>query len=381
MKKKIVVISIIIAILIIFIFCAIYIKSNYKKQKDGETDIVQNIEKEEVNIENEKDEKVDEEIQKFEWKHDTAENHNMNNEKLENFYKEIGNHTDIYGALVIKDDNIIGEYYKEGYNQDSIFTLQSCSKSVTSSLIGIAIDKSYIRDVNVPISEYFPEILESNNQNLKEITIWHLLTHTSGLNMNDTNNWNEWRISENRVDYILSRGSKSKPGTRFDYSTGNSHLLSVILQKATGMTAYDFGKKYLFEPLGMESVKCGLDPQGYSDGGNGFSMNVYDMAKFGRLFLNKGEWEGKQIISQNWIEESTKVQFDRKAGSANYGYQWWVRTFGSQKYDAYFAQGHWGQFIFVIPEINLMVVFTSHHEGSTNMYWNFVNEVVSAYEG
>lgn len=381
MKKKIVVISIIIAILIIFIFCAIYIKSNYKKQKDGETDIVQNIEKEEVNIENEKDEKVDEEIQKFEWKHDTAENHNMNNEKLENFYKEIGNHTDIYGALVIKDDNIIGEYYKEGYNQDSIFTLQSCSKSVTSSLIGIAIDKGYIRDVNVPISEYFPEILESNNQNLKEITIWHLLTHTSGLNMNDTNNWNEWRISENWVDYILSRGSKSKPGTRFDYSTGNSHLLSVILQKATGMTAYDFGKKYLFEPLGMESVKCELDPQGYSDGGNGFSMNVYDMAKFGRLFLNKGEWEGKQIISQNWIEESTKVQFDRKAGSANYGYQWWVRTFGSQKYDAYFAQGHWGQFIFVIPEINLMVVFTSHHEGSTNMHWNFVNEVVSAYEG
>lgn len=381
MKKKIVVISIIIAILIIFIFCAIYIKSNYKKQKDGETDIVQNIENEEVNIENEKDEKVDEEIQKFEWKHDTAENHNMNNEKLENFYKEIGNHTDIYGALVIKDDNIIGEYYKEGYNQDSIFTLQSCSKSVTSSLIGIAIDKGYIRDVNVPISEYFPEILESNNQNLKEITIWHLLTHTSGLNMNDTNNWNEWRISENWVDYILSRGSKSKPGTRFDYSTGNSHLLSVILQKATGMTAYDFGKKYLFEPLGMESVKCELDPQGYSDGGNGFSMNVYDMAKFGRLFLNKGEWEGKQIISQNWIEESTKVQFDRKAGSANYGYQWWVRTFGSQKYDAYFAQGHWGQFIFVIPEINLMVVFTSHHEGSTNMYWNFVNEVVSAYEG
>lgn len=251
MKKKIVVISMIIAILIIFIFCAIYIKSNYKKQKDGETDIVQNIEKEEVNIENEKDEKVDEEIQKFEWKHDTAENHNMNNEKLENFYKEIGNHTDIYGALVIKDDNIIGEYYKEGYNQDSIFTLQSCSKSVTSSLIGIAIDKGYIRDVNVPISEYFPEILESNNQNLKEITIWHLLTHTSGLNMNDTNNWNEWRISENWVDYILSRGSKSKPGTRFDYSTGNSHLLSVILQKATGMTAYDFGKKYLFEPLGM----------------------------------------------------------------------------------------------------------------------------------
>lgn len=381
MKKKIVVISIIIAILIIFIFCAIYIKSNYKKQKDEETDIVQNIEKEEVNIENEKDEKVDEEIQKFEWKHDTAENHNMNNEKLENFYKEIGNHTDIYGALVIKDDNIIGEYYKEGYNQDSIFTLQSCSKSVTSSLIGIAIDKGYIRDVNVPISEYFPEILESNNQNLKEITIWHLLTHTSGLNMNDTNNWNEWRISENWIDYILSRGSKSKPGTRFDYSTGNSHLLSVILQKATGMTAYDFGKKYLFEPLGMESVKCELDPQGYSDGGNGFSMNIYDMAKFGRLFLNKGEWEGKQIISQNWIEESTKVQFDRKAGSANYGYQWWVRTFGSQKYDAYFAQGHWGQFIFVIPEINLMVVFTSHHEGSTNMYWNFVNEVVSAYEG
>ena len=112
--------------------------------------------------------------------------------------------------------------------------------------------------------------------------------------------------------------------TVFSYTTGGTHLLSAILQKATGKTAYDFGREYLFDPVGMDSVQCDTDAQGISDGGNGFYMDVYDMARFGQLYLNGGVWEGRQIILQEWVQDSTSLQFKRSTGTADYGYQWWV---------------------------------------------------------
>ena len=160
-----------------------------------------------------------------------------------------------------------------------------------------------------------------------------------------------------------------------------SHLLAAIVQKASGRTLYDFGREYLFEPLGMDSVRCETDAQGISDGGNGFSMNVYDMAKFGRLFLRGGDWEGRQIISEEWVRASTSLQFKRSDGSADYGYQWWVRTFGEEKYDAFFAQGHFGQYIFCVPDLDLIIVFASHHTGGSGMYWQYVSDIVAACSG
>lgn len=139
-------------------------------------------------------------------------------------------------------------------------------------MIGIAIDKGYIESVDVPISEYFPQVLNFNNESWQQITIRHLLTHTSGISTTDDALWDEWRNSDNWVDYILNLPIVSLPGTTFSYSTGNTHLLSAILQKATGMTAYEFGKEYLFDPIGMDSIKIEADPQGISDGGNGIWM-------------------------------------------------------------------------------------------------------------
>ena len=316
----------------------------------------------------------------WQWQKDSAENHGLSAAALESLHTSL-DPTQVFASVIVKDGYIVDEYYKDGYDETSVFPLHSCSKSVTSALIGIAIDKGFIEGVDVPISTYFPQILESDSEYLKQVTIWHLLTHTSGISCSDDDVWDAWRSSDNWVDYVLSRPVTSAPGTVFSYSTGGTHLLSAILQEATGRTAYDFGKEYLFDPLGMDSVRCGTDPQGISDGGNGFSMNVYDMAKFGLLFLNNGNWQGQQIISQEWVEESTSLQFKRSSGSADYGYQWWVRTFGSQGYDAYFAQGHGGQYIFVVPQLELIVVFTSNHTGSSSMYWQFVNNIVEACEG
>lgn len=280
--------------------------------------------------------------------------------------------------VIVRNENIVDEYYKEGYDQNSIFDLHSVSKSITSALMGIAIDQGYIESVNVPISNYFPQILETGSEYQRQITIWHLLTHTSGINASDTYNWDAWRNSDNLVDYVLDRDVTSRPGTVFNYFTGNSHLLAAIIEQATGQSLYEFAKENLFDPLGMDSANVSTDPQGIGDGGNGFTMNVYDMAKFGLLYLNNGAWDGEQIISEQWINDSTTVQFTRSSGSANYGYQWWVRTFGNNNYDAYFAQGYFGQYIFVVPDLELIVVFTSHHDGSSSMYWEFVTNIVNA---
>ena len=314
------------------------------------------------------------------WQHDAPENHGVDTAMLETLHAGL-DEVPVLTSVIVKDGYIVDEYYKDGYNADSVFVLNSCSKSVTSALIGIAIDEGYIESVDVPISEYFPQLLESDSPYAQEITIWNLLTHTSGIDFGDTEYWDAWRGSDNWVEFALNQLITSEPGTVFNYSTAGTHLLSAILQEATGMTAYEFGKEHLFDPVGMDSVECSTDAQGISDGGNGFAMNVYDMAKFGWLYLNDGVWEGEQIVPAEWVEESTSLQYDRSTGSADYGYQWWVRTFGDQNYDAFFGQGHAGQYIFVVPELELVVAMTSDYTGPTSIYWDFVNNIVNGCEG
>lgn len=245
-------------------------------------------------------------------------------------------------------------------------------------MIGIAIDHGYIESVDIPLSEYFPQILEFDDSDWQQITIQHLLTHTSGISTTDDVLWEQWRSSDNWIDYIFALPIVSVPGTEFSYSTGNTHLLCAILQKTTGMTLFDFGKLYLFDPVGMDSIQMDEDPQGISDGGNGIWMTNSDMARFGQLYLNGGVWKGKQIVPSEWVAQSTNVQFERSEGSADYGYQWWVRTFGDQNYNAYFAQGHAGQYVFVVPQLQLVVTFTSDYTGATSIYWELMNEIVAA---
>ncbi len=281
-------------------------------------------------------------------------------------------------AVIVKNGYIVDEYYKDGYDEDSRFVLNSASKSVTSALVGIAIDQGYIEGVDVPLSEYLPQLLEQKDGRWRDITLWHLLTHTSGIASTDSARWYEWRGSENWLDYILALPIEAVPGTKFNYSTGNTHLLCAALQQATGMILDEFGREYLFGPVGMDSARFDEGPQGISDGGNGIWMTPRDMARFGQLYLQGGVWEGGQVVPAQWVEDSTSVQFRRSSGSADYGYQWWVRTFGAQRYPAYFAQGHGGQYIFVVPELELVVAFTSNYEGRSSIYWQLVNDIVAA---
>ena len=316
-----------------------------------------------------------EETELWEWSYDTPENQDMNAAALSALHTTYDSFP-LLSAVIVRNGVVVDTYYEEGYDEASIYTLQSTSKSITSALVGIAIEQGYIENVDVPLSDYFPELLSASDTRWQRITIRHLLTHTSGIASTDSGLWYEWQASDNWLDYIFALPIYSEPGTNFDYSTGNTHLLSAVLERATGKTLGEYADEVLFAPLGMTSAGVGTSPEGVGDGGNGFYMTTLDLARFGLLYLNNGIWQDQQIVPADWVEASTTMQAQRASDGSRYGYQWWVRSFGG--HPAYVAQGHYGQYIIAVPELSLLIAMNSYYEGSSSIYWQIANDVVAA---
>lgn len=305
----------------------------------------------------------------------------------------------IHAAVIVKDGFIMDEYYQEGYDENSLFEIHSASKSFTSALIGIAIEEGYIGSVQDPVSRYLPQILEQEDERKHSLTLYHLLTHTSGLEWYEWgsgySNWAEFRGAKNWVEYILNRRLVYEPGAVFSYSTGNTHLLSAVLQAATGFSQEEYCRTHLFDPMGVGAdTHWRTDAQGVADGGNGLFISARDAARFGQLFLDGGVWEGKQLVPAAWVEESTSVQNAGPGGSTGqYGYHWWIQThttgenghyaspYPAKSYEVYFAFGHAGQFIYVVPELELVTVFTSSCQSSYDPRPYFTDYVLNAYMG
>ncbi|MFW9971318.1 MAG: serine hydrolase domain-containing protein [Candidatus Odinarchaeota archaeon] len=271
------------------------------------------------------------------------------------------NYYGVYSILIIRNSFIVKEWYDLFANRDYLFRLYSVSKSVTSALIGIAIDKGYISSLDELVLDYFPDKDIANIDPLKEsITIENLLTMTTGLDWPEyypysdpRNPYNDWKASEDHVEYVLNRTMIATPGETFNYNTGATHLLSAIIQRATNMSTIDFANKYLFSPLSIEHSNWLQDPQGVACGGDGLFLRPRDMAKIGYLFLNDGNWKGKQIISKNWVKVSTSLLISLGL-NRGYGYQWWIYN----DYRCYRALGYGGQQINVFYANDLLVIFT-----------------------
>ena len=320
------------------------------------------------------------------WRFDTPERHDMNAALFTRLHEALAE-SSVRAMVTAKDGVIIDEYYAGGYDETSLFALHSCSKSVTGALIGIAIEQGHIGGVEDPLSDYLPQVLSLEDTRKRQLTLRHLLTHTAGLEWYEwgggQSNWREFQSAPNWVDYILGRRLVAQPGDVFNYSTGNTHLLAAALERATGRSAMEYGALNLFEPLGIERVVWKTDPQGVTDGGNGISMTARDAARFGQLYLEGGRWHGRQLIPAEWLKASTSVQNAGPGGSTGqYGYQWWVRSFGDGDYDTYYALGAWGQYILVVPELNLVTVIASHYpQNSYAPRPYFVDYVLAAYQG
>jgi len=263
----------------------------------------------------------------------------------------------ILNLIIMKDGEIIVDYNKREEYKRKLFKINSCTKSIVSALIGIAIENNEIENVNQPISDFFPELKDTiDYEKKKDIKLHHLLTMTSGLSWPEYGNWeflNNLVNSSNWVKFILDRPIANNPGEVFNYNSGASHLLSAIISRSTGMNSYEYADKHIFKPLDIENITWMSDPQGNSSGGFGIEMSAYDLVKIGALYLNKGRKENSSLIPEHWIDESTKPKVFVSKSLGHYGYQWWIKDFG------YYAMGNGGQFIFVIPDMNLVSVFIS----------------------
>lgn len=294
-----------------------------------------------------------------EFRTSTPEEQGMDSGQLAKAFDFIQeNEINIHSLLVVRNGYLILEAYFYPNRRGIMHDLASVTKSITSAIIGIAIDKGYIENVKLPMLDFFPDRLISNlDERKKRITLEDMLTMRTGFcrsfqhgeeqlaQMRQTNDW---------VQFMLDQPLVSDPGTEFAYCTGASHLLSAIITQATGVNELEFARQNLFQPIGIQDVIWPTDPQGNNTGGWDFFMHSRDMAKFGYLFLQEGKWEDKQIISQKWVQQSTRqhVRFD---GGEGYAYRWWLPGGNPGIYE---GRGRGGQRISVWPQKNLVAVFT-----------------------
>jgi CubicO group peptidase (beta-lactamase class C family) len=269
----------------------------------------------------------------------------------------------VLSFMVIRHGSIVYEKYYRGNNQDSLVVVYSVTKSVISALTGIAIRDGYFSGVDRKLPDIFPHYFSDNSDPRKrEITIKHLLTMTAGLEIADDE---AWAKSPDWCKYVIDRPLVHKPGEKFDYNSGLTNVLSVIITKTTGMTTKEFADKHLFGPLGITDYTWSQDPQGYYLGGWGLRLTPRDMAKFGYLYLREGMHNGQQIVPRQWVQESVTLHsYPEKTDG--YGYAWWLdkledRVHG-KKYQAFFALGYGGQFIWVVPELDIITVITVKEE-------------------
>jgi CubicO group peptidase (beta-lactamase class C family) len=237
--------------------------------------------------------------------------------------------------------------------------MKSASKSVISALVGIAIDRGIIDSVDVKVAEYFPELIAgSDDARKQQITIENLLTMQSGLETTSNRNYGKWVLSDNWVEFALNQPLVAEPGTRMLYSTGSTHLLSAIVTQASGMSTKQFAQENLSARLGFSMSYWSQDPQGIYFGGNDMEMTPRQMLEFGRLYLNEGIKDNEQVISKAWVEESHKPRARSPRGQGRfYGYGWWLRDLAGMQIPV--AWGYGGQLIFVVKELDLVVVATS----------------------
>ena len=265
---------------------------------------------------------------------------------------------DLSALLVIRGGDIVFERYYHGQQPGEPINTRSVTKSVTGTLVGIALGEGKLRSLDQTVGELIPDrIPPGADPRVADVTIKQLLTMTSGLAWDAGSDWPTLTTSDNWVELTLGLPVVGIPGETFVYNTGGSHLLGVIVAAATGQNLEDYAREKLFAPLGIAPGNWMSSPQGEPSAGSGLELTPRDMAKLGYLYLNGGRWDGVQIVPADYVAAATRYQSagDATGGYANYGYQWWV-TSTAAGYPAYFALGYGGQHIFVVPDLDLVVV-------------------------
>jgi CubicO group peptidase (beta-lactamase class C family) len=327
------------------------------------------------------------------WPETTPEKEGLDRAPLDAFDRELasGAHGYVDSMLVIRHGRVVYEkwydhskdyvrlfagkgapgiynYYDPGwhpfYEGSRLHTMQSVSKSVTSALVGIAIGRGEIAGVDARVMPLLSDWRVSPDPRRDRMTLRDVLTMTAGIRWDEEsadytdprNNCAQMEGKEDWVRYVLEQPMAEEPGRKFVYNSGATMLLSAVLQKTTGKTADDYAKEHLFGPLGIQSY-WKRTPKGLADAEGGLYLEPRDLAKLGELYMRDGVWHGKRVLPAGWARESTKRRVTTKEKGFGYGYQWWIPT-DVAGHASYAAWGYGGQFLFVVPDLELIAVFT-----------------------
>ncbi|WP_296386335.1 serine hydrolase [Winogradskyella sp.] len=312
---------------------------------------------------------------------------NINQAKLDQLIEKVistKEYENTHSILIAKRNKLVFEAYFDGYNHNIPHDMRSASKSISSAIIGIAIDNKIIENVDKKLYEFVPKAYQYTKNPLKyKITIKDLLTMSSGLDVNKMAEEDNYQGSENWLKTVLEASMVKTPGTYADYGSANPFLLGVILNESLDKPLELYMDEKLFAPLGIRNYinqTEGTETIPYF--GGGMHLTSRDMLKFGQLYLNKGIWKEKQIISENWVEESFKkhTRLQDQKDKNEYGYQWWHYTYtiDGKAINSIEARGAGGQYIFVIPELESVIVITSgnYRNGKTRQPEKIIEEYI-----
>lgn len=276
------------------------------------------------------------------------------------------NNENIYAVLVAKNDSLVSEQYFNGRSQDSLCDVQSLTKGIISILIGIAVDREYIDSIDEPIAPYFPEIYEGlKDERKKAITIRHLLNQTSGLSWKGYLEHEDWLNSNDPISYVLEKELDHLPGTAYNYNSGATHLLSAIIAKTSGKSTLAFADEFLFTDLNINDLDWQIRNDGNYDGsGLGLKMKPIDLMKLGQLLHKRGKWDGQVVVSEKWTErlfdEKEKLSTDWGIRGSKHGLCWYQAQLDGKTIN--YGMGYGGQFIFLLEEMDLIIVTTHNHD-------------------
>jgi CubicO group peptidase (beta-lactamase class C family) len=294
-------------------------------------------------------------------------------------------YANIHGIVIVKNDRLVFEEYFEGqafqrmlgntivggqrqFDRDDPHNLASVTKSVTSTILGIAIDQGFVSGVDTAVYDFFPQHANLRDARKDSIALQHMLTMTSGLEWDEStcsygescNDINALFLQADPIRYILAKPAVDPPGERWLYNGGGTNVLGQVVRKASGQTLEEFADEYLFGPLGISSPTWVhlAGPMTYASGD--LRLRPRDMAKIGYIFVNGGQWNGQQVVSPDWIAESTEHRKETRDPRWGYGYQWWLFDYpaNGRTYRSFGARGWGGQMITVFPDLDMVVVLT-----------------------
>lgn len=311
----------------------------------------------------------------------TPEEQGINSEAVLDFLENIeGDNLGLHSFMLLRHGFVVSEGWWAPYSEDSPHMLFSLSKSFTSTAIGLAVEEKLLTVEDKVISFFTEELPEKIDENLAQMKIKHLLTMGTGHEKDTT----DAVVSQKDGDWVkgfLGLKVERTPGTHFIYNTGATYMLSAIIQKVTGETLYEYLQPRLFKPLGIENATWETCPKGINTGGFGLSIKTEDIAKFGQLYLQKGIYEGKRLVSEDWIEEATSKQIsngtnEKSDWEQGYGYQFWRCCHNN----TYRADGAFGQFAIVMPDEDVVIAITSGSSDTgaiLNLIWEKLAPAIS----